>query len=111
MKTVIANQSSTMIAGFTAKIDRLLEDRRAKRARSAGPDLPILTALSGTYRRMSGGLLPVIDQAARIVSARHGWHRTRQTITPPPGDGHVVAMKWHAPVRFLQSAGRQRQAV
>jgi len=111
MKTAIANQSSATIAGFTAKIDRLLEDRRAKRARSAKPDLPVLTGLYGTYRRMSGGLLPVIEQAAQIVSARHGWLRTRQTVARPQDSGRIVAMKWHAPVGILRRIGRERQAV
>jgi len=104
MKTGNAVMSTATIAGFTAKIDRLLEDKRTKKVRSARPDLPVLTALSGTYRRMSGGLLPVIDQAAQIVSARHGWHRARQTITPPPDDGHVVAMKWPALAGILRGA-------
>ena len=111
MKTGIANVACATITGFSSKIDRLLERRRAKRIRPGKPDLPVLSALSGAYRRMSGDPLPVIDQAAQILGG-HGLRiGKQQTIAPPPGGGAVVAMKWRAPLRTLQGAGRARQAV
>ena len=111
MKTGIANVACATITGFSAKIDRLIERKRARRVHPSEPELPVLSALSGSYRRMSGGPLPVIDQAAQILKS-HGLRMgKRQTIAPPPGDGAVVAMKWRAPLRTLQGAGRARQAV
>ena len=112
MKNGIANVACATITGFSAKIDHLLERRRAKRVCPGEPDLPVLTALSGAYRRMSGGPLPVIDQAARLAGKHDGRGGTRQTLAPSPGGGAVVVMGWHASVEgSRQRVGRERRAV
>jgi len=96
MKTGIANVACATITGFSSKIDRLLERKRARRVRPSEPELPVLSALSGSYRRMSGGLLPV----------------KQQTIAPAPLSGAVVVMGWPAPVEgSRQRVGRERRAV
>ena len=112
MKTGIANVACATITGFSAKIDRLLERKRARRVRPSEPELPVLSALSGSYRRMSGGPLPVIDQAAQILRG-HGLRiGKRQTIAPPPVSGAVVVMGWRVPVEeSRQRLGRERRAV
>jgi len=111
MKIGIAKVACTTFGGFSAKIDRLLERRRAKRARPAEPDLPILTALSGTYHQRSTSHLPVIDQAMRLVWDHDGRDGTRQVFAPPPGRGAVFVMGWRAPERSLQRERRERRAV
>ena len=83
--TGIPTTARATVAGFNAKIDLLFQRRRAMRAGQVGPDLPVLHALCGSYRQMSGGPLPVIDQAARLV-----WHDDLkngryQTFEAPPG--------------------------
>jgi len=111
MKIGIAKAACTTFGGFSAKIDRLLERRRAKRARPTEPDLPVLTALSGMYRRRSSGPLPVIDQAMRLVRGHDGRDGTRQVFAPPPGRGAVFVMGWRSPERSVPRAGRERRAV
>ena len=111
MKIRIAKGACATIGGFSAKIDRLLERKRATRARQTEPDLPILTALSGTYHRRSSSHLPVIDQAMRLVSDHDGRDGTRQVFAPPPGRGAVSVMGWRAPEASLDRGNRVRRAV
>ena len=111
MKLRIAKAACATIGGFSSKIDRLLERKRAKRARPAEPDLPILNALTGLYLRRSSGLLPVIDQAMRLVRDHDGRDGTRQVFAPPPGRGAVFVMGWRAPERSLQRETRERRVV
>jgi len=110
MQIGIAKAACATIGGFSAKIDRLLERRRAKRARPIEPDLPVLTALSGMYRRRSSGPQPVIDQAMRLVRDHDGRDGTRQVFAPPPGRGAVIVMGWRAPETSIQRTGRERRA-
>ena len=95
------------VTGFNAKIDLLLQRRRAKRAGRVEPDLPVLNALCGSYRRMSGGLLPVIDQAARLVWHRDSKNGRFQAFAAPPGRGTVVPMTPRAPKQLPLRAARR----
>jgi hypothetical protein len=90
--TGIATRTRATIAGFNAKIDLLLQRRRAKRTGWVEPDLPVLNALCGSYRRMSDGLLPVIDQAARLVWHRDSKNGRYQAFAAPPSRGSVAPM-------------------
>jgi len=99
------------IGGFSAKIDRLLERRRAKRARPIEPDLPVLTALSGMYRRRSSGPLPVIDQAMRLVRDYEGRDGTRQVFRAALRPGCCVRDGMGARPRDRFREGRERRAV
>jgi hypothetical protein len=76
---------------MNTKIDLLLQRRRAKRTGRVEPDLPVLNALCGSYRRMSGGLLPVIDQAARLVWHRDSKNGRCQAFAAPPDHGTTRA--------------------
>ncbi|HKB08101.1 MAG TPA: hypothetical protein VKF61_07490 [Candidatus Polarisedimenticolia bacterium] len=106
--TGIASRARATVAGFNAKIDVLLQRRRAKRAGRVEPDLPVLNALCGSYRRMSGGLLPVIDEAARLVWHRDSKNGRYQTFARPPARGSVVPLlppaPKNAPLRAVRRA-------
>ena len=106
--TGIATTARTTVAGFNAKIDLLLQRRRAKRAGQVEPDLPVLNALCGSYRRMSGGLLPVIDQAARLVWHRDAKNGRYQTFAAPPARASVLPLAPRAPKHLPL---RERRAV
>jgi hypothetical protein len=111
MKAGIATRASATIAGFNAKIDLLLQRVRAKRVSRIEPDLPVLNALCGSYRRMSGGLLPVIDQAARLVWHRDSRNGKFQTFAAPPGRGNLLTMAPRATKNPALKAVRERHAV
>src|SRR5262245_25032742 len=107
----IATTARSTIAGFNAKIDLLLQRRRAKRAGRVESDMPVLNAVCGSYRGMSGGLLPVIDEAARLVWYRDTKNGRYQTFAAPPGRGGVVPLARRAPKSPPLKVVRERRAV